>query len=363
MVDRARKEVIAVSSAKNRERMSELEEQVRAFHEDSFIFDALATSYPDAEAVEALKAIGLDAVHYTVASISYIEGRIVQDSFIAACRKIGRWYSIFDRLHEEVELATSVESMERINKDGKLAIFMGFQNGSPMEDNKDYARIFKQLGVRIIQLTYNSRNMIGDGSGETADAGLSKFGFEMVEEMNRLGLLIDLSHCHHKTTMDAIGASESPVVFTHANARALADTPRNKSDEEVTALARRGGVIGIKHMLGDTEAKKAEATTVADVVDHIDHVVDLVGVDHVCIGTDFAVGSKVDVQQSDELIDAMRQHFPQAYRGKRVKPQGLSRIGELFNLTRELMRRGYRDEELKKIYGLNFRRVLEHVIG
>jgi len=352
-----------MASIKEKNLISKLEEHVQSFHRDSFVFDALATSYPDAESIQLLKSVNINAVHYTVASISYMEGNVLQDSFITACRKIGRWYNILNNIQEEVELATSVESMERINRDGKIAIFMGFQNCSPFEDNKDYVEIFKRLGVRIFQLTYNSRNMIGHGSGESVDAGLSDFGFEIIEEMNKLGLLIDLSHCQHKTTMDAIKASDDPVVFTHANARALADTPRNKSDEEVKALVKRNGVICIKHMLGDTKDKKAEETTVADVVNHIDYLVDLVGIDYVGIGTDFAIGSTKSLQESDELINTMREQFPQTYLGKRVKPQGFSKITHLFNLTRELIKRSYTDEEIKKIYGLNFKRVLKDVIG
>jgi len=338
----------------------EEEERVQRLHRESFVFDALTTSIVDRKYADILKTVGVNATNYTVAATSLSEGKLTQDNFVTTCKKIGNWYRVLQDCSEDVALATSIEEMYEIHQSGRLSIFFGFQNGSPIEDNLDYLEIFYRLGVRFIQLTYNSHNFIGSGSGEQNDAGLSDFGERVVGKMNELGIAVDLSHCSAQTALDAIACSEKPVLFTHANVRALANTPRNRCDEQIRLLAEKGGVIGVKFMLGDTVHKMAKDTTYADVVDHIDYIVNLVGIDHVGLGTDFTGTATESIrQETSRTIEVIRQQFPGRYLGERKGPAGFRSIEELPNITGELVRRGYRDDDIKKILGENWIRVLK----
>lgn len=341
-------------------RLDELQLAVDKLHRDAFIFDSLTTSTIDAPYVDMLHKAGVDATNYTVSAVSVEHGNLIQDDFERACRNIARWLRVLASLQDRIGLARSVADMDALHREGRFAVFFGFQNASPVEDDIDYLDVFYQLGVRFIQLTYNAQNMIGSGSGESEDAGLSEFGATVVTRMNDLGIVVDLSHCNYRTTMEAMDASTMPVAFTHANSRALADTPRNKTDDQVKALAAKGGIVGVKHMIGNTRTKPADETTVADVADHIDHFVHLVGIEHVCLGTDFAGVSRAD-DQHEERIAAIRARWPGAYIGKRARPQGFETIADLPRLTLELFKRGYGAEDLRLIYGENARGFLQKV--
>ncbi|MCQ2400974.1 MAG: membrane dipeptidase [Lachnospiraceae bacterium] len=196
--------------------------------------------------------------------------------------------------------------------------------------------------------------------GEPNDSGLSKLGKDVVKEMNRLGIAVDLSHVGHKTSWDAIEVSDRPCIFTHANPIAMAPVARNKSDELVKFCVSKGGVIGPKHMIGNMTDKLAEETTVQDYVNMIDYWVNLVGIDSVTIGTDFS-GTVTGLAEADAQINMIRAMSPNAYVGKRCKPKGFDRIDGLFNVTRGLVKLGYTDEDIAKIYSLNMRRALGEI--
>jgi len=334
------------------------EERVQRIHREIDIFDGLATHYLDREYIQLLKQTGVNAVHYTVAFTTLVHKQNLEDNFETACRNIGRWYRILEENSDLVELATSISSMEKIWKKGKIAIFFGFQNGSPIEDNLDYLTLFHKMGVRFIMLTYNIRNFIGSGGGESRDTGLSDFGIQVVKKMNQLGMCIDLSHCGNRTSWEAIEASDKPCIFTHANPIVMAPTPRNKTDELIRFCVSKGGLVGPKHMIGNMVNKLAEETTVEDYVDIIDHYVNLVGIDNVSLGTDFS-GTVTGLAEANAQIEAIRAMSPSAYVGKRAKPRGFDRIDGLYNVTRCLVKRGYSDEDIAKIYSKNLCRVLK----
>lgn len=333
-----------------------------AIHKRTLIVDALTTSVLDREYLAVLRAAGVDATNYTVADTSLVHGQVLQDDFETACRKIAMWLRRLAEMKDVAGLATTVAEMDALKAQGRFAVFFGFQNASPIEDNVDLLDVFHRLGVRFIQLTYNARNMVGSGSGERNDDGLSDLGVAAVQRMNELGIVVDLSHCAYRTTMDAIEASSKPVAFTHANMRALADTPRNKTDDQLRALVRKGGIVGVKHMIGDMVSKKAAETTVEDVADNIEHAIRVVGLEHVCIGTDFS-GTTSAMGLSDAEINAIRARWPNAYLGSRSKPRWFRTIADLPNLTTVLLRRGYSEEDIAAIYGGNLRRFMLEVIG
>ena len=334
------------------------EARVQAIHKEIDIFDCLATSYLDREYLKILKETGINCVHYTVAFTTLIHLQNLEDNFETACRNIGRWYRIMKENSDLCEQATSIAEMEEIWKKGKIAIFFGFQNGSPIEDNLDYLEIFYRLGIRFIMLTYNKQNFIGCGGGESKDGGLTDFGKKVVKRMNELGIAIDLSHCGHQTSWDAIEASDMPCILTHANPGEMAPTPRNHTADLVKFCVSKGGLVGPKHMIGNMVNKLAEETTVEDYVDMIDYYVNLVGIDNVIIGTDFS-GTVSGLAEANAQIETIRALNPNAYIGKRAKPKGFDKIDGLYNVTRCLVQRGYSDEDIAKIYSLNLRRVLK----
>lgn len=336
--------------------------RVQQIHKNINIFDGLATHFMDREYIKILMETGINAVHYTVAFTTLCHLQNLEDNFEMACRSIGRWYRIMEENNDLVELATSIKSMEEIQKKGKIAIFFGFQNGSPIEDNLDYLTLFHKMGIRFIMLTYNKRNFIGSGGGESRDTGLSDFGLEVVKKMNSLGICIDLSHCGDKTSYEAIEASDKPCIFTHANPICMAPTPRNKSDDLIKFCVSKGGIVGPKHMIGNMVNKLAEETTVEDYVDMIDHYVNLVGIDNVSIGADFS-GTVGGLAEANAQIEAIRAMNPNAYIGKRAKPRGFDRIDGLYNVTRCLVKRGYSDDDIAKIYSGNLCRVLKVIFN
>jgi membrane dipeptidase len=205
-------------------------------------------------------------------------------------------------------------------------------------------------------LTYQNRNLVGYGCNEKNDCGLTRFGENVVKEMNRLGLLIDLSHVGTKTTMNAIELSEKPCAFTHTCARSLFDHIRNKSDEQLQALSEKGGVIGIaaySPFYHHTKRPKVE-----DYLDQIDYMVELVGIDHIGIGLDQVYG------RDPAFHENVKQTYPEvvmSYQWDTIYPEGLEDITKLPKITEGLVKRGYSKRDIKKILGENFLQLFEKV--
>jgi len=237
----------------------------------------------DAEDLADVRASGLTAVNLTVGSV----GSYARD-YDGAIEGIAHW---------DKEIATHPDTLMKFSRIGdlaeakrsrRLAIIYGFQDTTPFGENLDRLDTFADLGVRIVQLTYNRRNLVGDGCLEPADAGLSLFGRELVERMNAREVLVDLSHCGHRTTDEAIEISKKPVAITHAGCAAVSDLPRNKTDATLRKLADRGGVVGIYLM---PYLRTGGQPMAADVIAHIEHALDVCGEDHVGIGTDGTISS------------------------------------------------------------------------
>jgi len=343
------------------------EQRAKDLHTKAIVIDGL--TFKDGIGLEYPKDLdrmlvgGISAVNYTVAHFPH--------NFLGALKEIDKDKQ---RVLENKCLcfATSVEDVRKAKSEGKVAIIFGFQDGKPIEDDLSHLRTFRDVGVRIIQLTYNAQNLIGVGCCERSYAKLSYFGVEVVEEMNRLGIVVDLSHCCDETTMDAIEASKDPVLFTHSSVRAICNAyGRNKTDEQIQALAEKGGVIGIcwfpPLVKRDPKTHVIERSTVEDVLGHIDYVVRLVGVDHVGFGTDM-VGRALDqgIVPWYSSIRIWRPLRPDVFGAGPTDvydppPTGLERHSDTPNLTRGLVARGYSDQEVLKILGGNFLRVFERV--
>jgi len=239
------------------------------------IIDGLQCGHFDRPAFEALQRGGVVGV---VVTCGFWEGAV------ESLDSLARWRDLVAENADVAEIALTAADVARIGGAGKIAVILGFQNSNLLDGRIRFVEFFAELGVRVIQLTYNNQNELGGSCYEAEDSGLARFGKEVVREMNRAGILVDCSHVGDRTTLDAIKASQKPIAVTHANARSLFDHKRNKSDAVVRALAETGGVIGCatyRNITGDDYCRTVEAwcTMVA-------RTVDLAGIDTVAIGTD-----------------------------------------------------------------------------
>ena len=244
----------------------------------------------------------------------------------------------------------------------KLGIMITFQNSQHFR-RADDVNTFWGLGQRISQLTYNMNNGIGSGFLEQRDGGLSMFGLSIVERMNQVGMAVDLSHCADQTTMDGIAASKRPVVFTHANCRALAPSlTRLKTDEAIRGMAKTGGVMGVAFIR--FMVREQEPVTIEHVLDHVDYAAKLVGVEHVAVGSDLdmvgnpnPIGGGMDPKKQPNFD---RYHFHTDSAGK-LTITGLDHPKRMFDLTEGLIRRRYSDADITGIIGGNAVRVLTRI--
>lgn len=251
-----------------------------------------------------------------------------------------------------------VEGLERIKKSGKIGIILGVQDSVHFRTVED-VETFYRYGQRVSQLTYNARNLLGNGCTERRDDGLSDFGVAVIGHMDRLGMAVDVSHCGERTTLDAFEVSRRPVLITHSNCRALVpQQPRSKTDEAIRAMAAKGGVMGVTFMRMFVRDK--EPTTIEHLLDHVDHIARLVGIEHAGIGSD------TDLPGWDALPADARQAIRGAYKkeiGFREK-MDLDEVDSprrIFDLTEGLIRRGYSDRDIEGVLGGNFRRALSAI--
>jgi membrane dipeptidase len=267
---------------------------------------------------------------------------------------IAGWQGFVGRNAHLFSLVNNAADLDAAKKARKVAVIMGVQNAEHFRAPADVKR-FYLLGQRCAQLTYNSQNLIGAGSTERVDGGVTDFGAEIIKAMNEVGMLVDVSHCGDRTTLDAIELSTQPVAITHSNCRALNDHPRLKTDEAIRKAAAKGGVMGVTGVR--MFVRNQEPTTVEHVVDHIDHVVKLAGVEHVGVGTDSDLNGYEDMP-ADQL-KMLRESYKASYAFReRIDTDGFDHPQKIFDLTEALIRRGYSDENIAAILGGNFRRLL-----
>lgn len=239
------------------------------------IIDGLQCGHFDRDAFLSLQTAGVGGV---VNTCGFWEGTL------ESMDSIGQWRDLVRANADISEIALTAADIRRISGEGKLAIIMGFQNANLFEGRIRFVELFAELGVRVVQLTYNNQNELAGSCYEVEDSGLARFGKQVVLEMNKAGILVDCSHVGDRSTLDAIEASEKPIAVTHANARSLFDHKRNKSDDVLKALRQTGGVIGCaayRNITGDDYCASIEAWC-----GMVAKTVEIAGVDSVAIGTD-----------------------------------------------------------------------------
>ena len=328
-------------------------QDARKLYDESLVIDGLNVSNWDSPAVyESLSLGGVTAINATIAT---------WEGFAETLDNISAWSLRFKERSDSITLVETADDILEAKRSGRTGIILGWQNATPIENDLDRLGLFHRLGVRIVQVTYHERNLLGNGCYERRDDGLSHFGADAVAEMNRLGILVDLSHVGEKTTLDAIETSRKPVAFTHANARSYHDVVRNKTDEALRALADRGGVVGVTCIV--TFLRTGYESTVDDYAEAIDDMVGRVGIDHVGIGTDYTqdqpesfwryIGSQQGTKYPSTFDDGTAR-----YQDRQLYPQGLEMPDKLPNLTDALVRRGRGSAEIEKILGGNWLRLL-----
>lgn len=337
------------------------EQRGLGIHSESLVINSL-DSTPcrafDQDYVDKLKQSGVTAINVTAA---WIEDDF-EGALLGSIHNPGilGWYEVVDR-YDDLVLVRTVDQLRKLKQENKIGLMLGFQNAKPVE-SKTSLHLFRELGIRIIQLAYMRRNLLGDGGGERLSCGLSKFGVEIVEEMNRRGIVVDLSHVSKATALDAIEVSKEPAIFSHSSAFSLCRNIRNVDDATIKALAEKGGVIGIAAMsMLLSERANDQGSTVQDYLNHIDYVADLVGTDHVGIGLSAAPDS-LSKEVLQDVIAKEHRLFPEFGVAPSLnKRYCLRSITELTEITKGLVGRGYSDNEIKKIIGGNFLRVFSRV--
>ena len=308
------------------------------------------------------RASGLTAVNVTM---GYVAGE--EEPFEQSVREIARWDARVGRRPGDLLKIQTAADILRAKREARIGIIYGFQNAVMMGTDASRVQVFADLGVRVIQLTYNPANGLGDGSMAPQNRGLTPFGREVVEALNAARVMVDLSHSGQRTCLEAARASRAPISINHTGCRALVDLPRNKSDEELRLVAERGGFVGIYFM---PFVNARSVCTAADVVRHLDHAVNVCGEDHVGIGTD---GGTTGVDDMVAFRQAMREEVAQR-RAAGIGASGenpdtlpfceeLSGPGQYRRLIDLLERRGWRAARIEKVMGLNFVNFAREVWG
>jgi membrane dipeptidase len=280
------------------------------------------------------------------------------EAYLETLRFFAVWNGFIANHDERFCRIDSAADLDRVKKSGKVGILLGLQNADHFRRPGD-VDFFHSLGQRVSQLTYNSRNLIGNGSTERRDEGISDFGVSIIERMNKVGMAVDVSHCGDRTTLDAFEISKKPVLITHSNCRALVGGhPRCKSDEAIKRVGAAGSVFGITGVRMFVKAD--EPTTIEHVLDHFDHVRNLIGPEHL------GVGSDIDLYGYDAMPPELNKQLRAGYKGsyafrEKIDVEGLNHPKRMFDLTEGLIRRKYSDIDIEGILGGNFKRVLSQI--
>lgn len=321
----------------------------RSIHDDAIVIDGLIIAKWNRDLFEDMRRGGLTAANCTVSVWEGFQGTV--DNIAMVNRLMAENADLVMPVQTTADIAAAKAA-------GKTGIILGFQNAHAFEDKLGYVEIFKKLGVGIVQLCYNTQNLVGTGCYER-DGGLSGFGREVVAEMNRVGIMCDLSHVGAKTSEEVILESPKPVCYSHCLPSGLKEHPRNKSDAELKFIADHGGFVGVTMFA--PFLKKGIDSTIDDYAEAIEYVMNIVGEDAIGIGTDFTQGHDkafFEWLTHDKGYARRLTNF-----GKIVNPLGIRTVGEFPNLTETLLKRGMSEHVVRKVMGENWMRILREVWG
>ena len=344
--------------------LDSVSDQVKALYRRSLVLDALCMPTGPSEDPLPLKEdlvkqcveSGINAVNWTVGRPTFDE-TILGIAFAQALEES-------DPAHWKIIRRYS--DLAGAKRDARIGLILGFQYPQPVEEDLHRLTTFHRLGVRIIQMTYNTRGLFGDGCLEAGNAGLSKRGREAISRMNELIIAVDVSHCGKRTTAESIQASQKPVLITHSACNAIFAHPRHKDDEELRALANRGGVFGV--FLNPYLTPSPKRPTKEDVIRNIEHALKVCGADHVGIGSDNRMTPWDDSPEAEKKFQALIEERKRLGIGapgedRPLYVQGLNTPHRMLLIADELHRRGHSDDVIEKVLGRNFQRALGDIWG
>lgn len=333
-------------------------------YEDAIVIDFLGSpgyfNYPDNPPLDETMVANARTSGITAMNVTVSGGDTA-----STLGRVSPWFANVERWPDVFRMVRSVEQLRDAKETARVGIVLGFQDTTPYEGDLSRIRTFHDLGVRVVQLTYNVRNLVGDGCLEPGNAGLSAYGHAVVERLNELGSIVDLSHCGKRTTAEGIRASAAPVGITHTGCAAVAPHPRSKDDEELRAAADGGGVVGIYLM---PFLSPGRVSTANDVLAHIEHALDVCGEDHVGIGSDLSItpidGSEEYWSQHREFV---ARRIEAGIAAPAEDPDVLFTVPDLNSHRRMdmiadlLAARGHNDRVIEKVIGGNWLRLCDEV--
>jgi len=329
-------------------------------HRDSIIIDAVAPLLGRKKYIDS----------YIAGGVTCVAPGLDDDSPATVLKEVGRW-SRFLRSRQDLRLVLKAADIEAAKRDGQIGIVHSFQGTQAFGTDLDLVEAYHALGLRMVQLTYNRQDYVGYGCETEVDGGLSRFGKDLVRRLNENRIIVDCTHTGYQTTMDALSLTTRPAVFSHSNSAALFPSKRNIFDDQAKAAAATGGLIGVTAVpqLVVPASGRAARPSLDDFVAHIDHFVSLVGADHVGLGLDYWWGT-LPFSDLDSVIGHWESNISQglwsreAYpRPPHYNPPEIKTPETLLELTKKLLRRGYREDDVKKILGMNWLRVFRDVWG
>ena len=321
-------------------------------HNDLIVIDGLQYSNWNRAIFKQLKEGGVTMVHVTVVYHEQIRETLL---------RIGEWNRQFELHHDLIMPVKSAADIRLAKQLGKVGIMFGAQNCSPIEDDIGMVEIMRELNLMIMQLTYNNQSLLACGCYEAEDSGVTRFGKQVIKEMNRVGMVVDMSHSGERSTLDAIEISERPIVISHANPNSFHEAKRNKSDTVLKALGESGGLLGFS--LYPFHLKNGPDCSLDDFCDMVAKTADLMGIDQIGLGTDLCQ------EQPLSVLEWMRNgrwskemDYGEGSKANADWPRPLSwfRDSRDFpNITRGLQERGFKAEDIAKVMGLNWLNFLD----
>jgi membrane dipeptidase len=333
---------------------------VQSVHASAMVVDALGGQVVPMPAVrdgkdffDRLKDVGLNTISVT------IEARFA--TFEDVLSAVYKHEMVWEIYGNKARLVLTPRDMEQCKADGKIGVLMGLQTGSPVGDDLRRVTLMHRLGIRMMAITYMEGNLLGAGCLEPRDSGLTHLGRQVVREMNRVGMIVDLSHVGDRTSLDAIEISSKPVIFSHSNPRSVSPHPRNIPDEAIKAVAAKGGLVCATPYgpCCSPDPASGVQATMEDYMRHIDYLVEMVGVDHVGIGSD-----RFEGKGEAEWNATTKRRYPEsvaAFTHQTVTTVGFADMSAWPSITENLLARGYAEKDVKQIIGGNFLRVFREI--
>ncbi|MBI2907494.1 MAG: membrane dipeptidase [Chloroflexi bacterium] len=319
--------------------------RIRRLHSEAIVIDGMNNARMTGGYFRSMMDGGITATMIPVT---------ISAPFRQTIDQLGELLKLVDENSDRVHIIRRAPEIEEAKRQGKLGLILALEDTRQLEDDLNLIRIYWELGIRRMQLVHRLQNTMGAGKAERHDSGLTRFGVQAIERMEKVGMLVDLSHCPPKMLSDAMEVVTRPVVLSHSNVKAVFDNPYNLSDDQIEMVARNGGVIGISGLPYFVAEREP---TIDNVMDHIAHVEKRVGIDHVGIGLAIFEGHPASFyDQRDRSKDA---YPPPPW----TWPQGIETIALFPNLTHKLVERGYSEGAIKKILGGNFLRVFKEIWG